>query len=70
MNLIPENACENGNDLCTWSMQEQTAERLEIGDKSGLERQRNALNAALLLDREFVSSLCQRGSCGAVSTAG
>lgn len=52
MNLIPPTAQENGNYLCTWALQSQTAKEKGISGNNGPERQRNALTAELLFGTE------------------
>ena len=52
INLIPKQAKPNGNYLCTWILQQKTADRLGLYEKSSFQRWRNCLNTELLFEEE------------------
>lgn len=52
MNLIPQAVRENGNYLCTWSLQKPTALRMGLSGSNTTEKMRDALTAELLFGSE------------------
>lgn len=53
VNFIPTESSENGNYLCTWSMQKSVAEALNIPGNNIPERQRNALSEETLFQEKL-----------------